>query len=94
MINLIPNEEKKRMSKDFYIRLAVVFFVMLGISFLIASASILPSYFLSFVEKNLINTKLEIQKNEQITLPDQNILIAIKDLKIKLNLIENNRKNK
>ena len=93
MINLIPNEDKKKMSKDFYIRLTVIFFVMLSISFLIASVLILPSYFLSSTEKKLINTKLEIQKNEQNILLDQNTIIAIKDLENKLSLIKNTRKN-
>ena len=94
MINLIPNEEKKKMSKDFYFRLITVFFVMLGISLLVASVAILPSYFLSFAEESDINTKLELQNNEPIPLPDQNTLMVIKDLKNKLSQIENIQKNK
>ena len=43
--------------------------------------------------KKLINTKLEIQKNEQNILLDQNTIIAIKDLENKLSLIKNTRKN-
>ncbi len=81
------------MAKDFYIRLVVVFFVVLGGTFLIASITLLPSYFFSSMEKDIINTKLETQKNKQITLPDQNTLIAIKDLKNKINLIEDTKKN-
>ncbi|MCX6751391.1 MAG: hypothetical protein NT161_01325 [Candidatus Nomurabacteria bacterium] len=92
MINLIPNEEKKKMSKDFYFRLITVFFAMLGISLLVASIAILPSYFLSSAEENAINTKLELQNNETIPLPDQNTLMAIKDLKNKLSQIENIQK--
>lgn len=92
MINLIPNEEKKEMSKDFYFRLVTVFFVMLGISLLIASVAILPSYLLSSAEEASINTKLELQNDEPIPLPDQNTLMVIKDLKNKLSLVENTQK--
>jgi hypothetical protein len=94
MINLIPNEEKKKMSKDFYLRLVTVFFVMLSISLLIASIVILPTYFLFSEEEDSINTKLELQNSESIPLLDQNTLIVIKDLGSKLNLIENTQKNK
>ena len=93
MINLTPNEEKKKMSKDFYFRLATIFFTMFSVSLLVASVTILPSYFLSVVEKNSIDTKLELQKNESIPLPDQGTLAIIEDLKNKLNLIENVPKN-
>jgi len=94
MINLIPNEEKKKMSKDFYLRLMVVFFVMLSVSLLVASIALLPAYFLSSVEEVSINTKLELQNDEPIFLPDQSTLAIIKDLKSKLSLVENVQKNK
>jgi Tfp pilus assembly protein PilN len=92
MINLIPNEEKKKMTKDFYLRLFTLSLIMLGMSLIVASIAILPSYFLSYAEENSINTNLESQKNESVFLPDQNISTIIKDLKFKLNLIENAQK--
>ncbi len=94
MINLIPNQEKKEKIKDFYFRLVIVFFVVLGFCFFVAFASILPSYFLSLVNKNVINAKLEMQKREPLLLTDQNSLAAIEDLKSKINLIESAEKNK
>src|SRR3989338_2113019 len=94
MINLIPNEEKKKKVKDFYFRFLVMFFTVLGFSILIASASILPAYFISSVKKNLINTKLEIQKNEPIPSPDQTTLAIVEDLNNKLSLIEKTEVNK
>lgn len=94
MINLIPNEEKKKKVKDFYFRFLVMFLVVLGFSVLIASVSILPAYFLSLAKKNLINAKLEIQKNEPVPPPSQETLDTIKDLNNKLNLIEKNKSNR
>lgn len=94
MINLIPNEEKKKMSKDFYFRLITVSFFILSILLFIASASILPSYFLSKAEKNSVNTKLDIQKKETISESDKNTVSIVKDLNNKMVLIENAEKNK
>ncbi len=94
MINLIPNEEKKKMSKDFYLRFVAILFIMLGISLLIALAAILPSYFFSSVEKKSISMELTQEDNEPISAPDQNTLTAISDLKNRLGLIENVEKNK
>ncbi|MFA5095484.1 MAG: hypothetical protein WC447_02400 [Candidatus Paceibacterota bacterium] len=94
MINLIPNEDKKKMSRDFYLRLASIIFIMLGISFLIASVAILPSYFLSSVEENTVNARLELQTSNPVTPLDQSTLAVVNDLKNKLDLIENTQKNK
>lgn len=94
MINLIPNEEKKVMSKDFYLRLIAVSFMVLGFSLSVASVAILPSYFISSTEKKSINTKLESQKNESDTSLDQTTLAVASDLENKLNLIENDQKGK
>ena len=93
MINLIPNQEKKKKVKDFYFRLTVVFFTILGFSFLIGSIAILPSYFLSYVKKNLNDTKLEIQKQESVPPVDQENLTIVQDLDSKLNVVENADKN-
>ncbi|HBA45691.1 hypothetical protein A2W67_01255 [Candidatus Nomurabacteria bacterium RIFCSPLOWO2_02_40_28] len=94
MINLIPNKEKKEMTRSFYFRLVVLFLVMLAVSAFIAFVAILPSYFLSSIKYNLISTKLEIQKKEVIATPDQKTLLAVKDLNTKLDLVENAEKNK
>ncbi|MEK9182469.1 MAG: hypothetical protein AAB809_00130 [Patescibacteria group bacterium] len=94
MINLIPNEEKKKKVQDFFFRLSVVFFAMLGFSFLIASISMLPAYFISREKKNLANIKLELQQNESLPIPDQETLSLVEDLDNKLSSIERNRNNK
>lgn len=94
MINLIPNKEKKRKVKDFYFRLLVMFLVVLSFSILIATVAILPAYFLSSVKKNLINTKLEAQKNEPTPLLDQKVLATVQDLNNKLNLVEKTKVEK
>jgi hypothetical protein len=93
MINLIPNEEKKKKVKDFYFRLAVVFFIVLGFSLVVATTTILPAYFLSLEKKNFVNTTLENQKKEPVPLFDQKNLTAVNDIKNKLKIIENAGQN-
>ena len=94
MINLIPKAEKKRMLKGFYSRLVVLFLVMLGLISFVAFGVILPSYFISSVREGVIQGKLEIQKKELVSLPDQQTLLVVEDLDQKMKLIEKAEKNK
>ena len=94
MINLIPNEEKKRKVRNFYFRFFIVLLTVLGFSIIVASAAILPSYFFSSVKKNLIDIKLETQKNEALPSLSQKTLVAVSDLENKLKLIEDTRQTK
>jgi len=61
---------------------------------LIAATAVLPSYFLSATKNDLINLKLETQKQEPLPLFDQPTLEVIKDLNNKLSLIENTQNSK
>jgi cell division protein FtsB len=87
MINLIPNEEKKKMARDFYQRVLIMFLVVFSFGVLVACASLLPAYLLSVEKKSLVDAKLETQKNETIPEPDQKSMAIINDLTNKLNLI-------
>ena len=94
MINLIPNEEKKRKVKDFYFRLLIVFFMVLGVSLLISSVAILPAYLFSSVKKKVVETKLEELQKEPVPALDEVTLALSDDLNNKLGMIENEQKNK
>ena len=94
MINLIPNKEKQKIVKDFYLRFLIVFLYMLGFSAIILTVSILPSFFISMVKVNDASFKLENQKKEPIPEVDQNTLVLIKDVNTKLSLVEKAENNK
>jgi hypothetical protein len=94
MINLIPKEEKKKMTLGFYYRLAVLFLAMLDFCILVFFICLLPSYFLSSVKDNTINLKLDIQKKEPLPLLGEQSLSVIKDINNKLDLVENAEQNK
>ena len=60
----------------------------LGIAVLLAVLAILPSFFLSQVEKNLAISRLAEQKNEPVPAVDQNSLQVMDELDRKVRLIE------
>lgn len=88
MINLIPNQEKKKMARDFYIKLVAVFYLVLGSAVFIASTSILPPYFLSSVNKNAVNDRLKLQENVPVPIVGEGTLNKVKELDKKLILVE------
>lgn len=94
MINLIPNEEKKKMVRGFYYRLIVVFLMAMTFGLFASIIAMTPSFFLSSVKKNLAADKLAMQKAEPVPLPDQVTLAAIDELNQKIDTIERARKNK
>lgn len=94
MINLIPNEEKKQMIRDFYLRLVIVFFITLSASVIIATINMLPAYFLVSTKNNVINEKLVTQQNEPLPLLSQETVSTSKNINAKLDLISNANKNK
>ncbi|MEX2052079.1 MAG: hypothetical protein WD991_00065 [Candidatus Paceibacterota bacterium] len=93
MINLIPNEEKKRMRRGFYYRLMVVLLLALASAVFISVVAITPSYFISSIKKNLAESRLENQSNEPVHLPDQATEKLIAELNHKLTIIENEKGN-
>ncbi len=94
MINLIPNQEKKKMVRDFYYRFVILFLLMLSAAALVATAALLPAYFLSVSKNNIVDQKLEAQKKEPAPASNGETLAMIKGLNLKLNLIENAQKEK
>lgn len=94
MINLIPNQEKKIMIKDFYYRLATVFFITLGLVMLIASVALLPSYFISSAKKNSVIKKLNAVPAESVGYTFQETLSFSAALDKKLSLLERAQKDK
>ncbi len=88
MINLIPNQEKKEMIRNFYYRLGTIFFFSIALVMLVGAIALLPSYVLSSMKKNLNNEKLESVKAEPTYLADQETEKEISGLDAKLTLLE------
>lgn len=94
MINLIPNQEKKKMVTSFYFRLGVLSLYMLSISLFIAILALLPAYLFSNSKNKIASQKLEIKMNESIPVFDKETGQIIKEISDKLKIIEDAQKNK
>ncbi len=88
MINLIPNEDKKKMARDFYYRLMILSFYMLGFAVSLALMAMVPSYIASESKEKILDNKIALQKSEPVPVLDQETLSAIQNLDIKLGLVE------
>lgn len=88
MINLIPNEEKKKKVKDFYFRLGVVTLAMFGTVMFVATFAITPAFVLSVVRKNTAENKLAEETNKPIPKLDEDTLAAVRNLQTELDLLE------
>jgi Tfp pilus assembly protein PilN len=94
MINLIPKEDKKRMTVAFYYRLLALFLLMFSFAIFIGSVALLPAYFSSATKDSIAELKLNIQKNDTVPTVGQESLATIEDMNNKLSLVEKAEKNK
>ncbi|MFZ1020175.1 MAG: hypothetical protein WAN61_04305, partial [Minisyncoccia bacterium] len=93
MINLIPKEEKKKMTGAFYSRLAALFLLAAGFSMLVAASALLPAYFLSATKVAAAEMRLAMAKGEPMSASGEQSLATVKDLDSKLGLIQNAERN-
>ncbi len=94
MINLIPSEEKKKIRKDFYMRVVIVSFFVLGIAILLSNIMLIPAVFYASLEKTLVENHFNNNQN-QLSLelnPEDKTLVD--SLNSKINLVNNFQKDK
>ena len=94
MINLIPNEEKKKIRKDFYMRVVIVSFFVLGIAILISNIMLTPALFYASLEKKLISEQFAKDENKLAFDLNQENKNAVECLESKITLIKQARDNK
>jgi Tfp pilus assembly protein PilN len=93
MINLIPKEQKKKMTVDFYYRLAILFLLLGSFCVFVATAALLPAYFISAKKNSIVNAKLQIQKDEPLSTSGEQSLATVKDVNSKLGIVESGENN-
>ncbi|MCX6757336.1 MAG: hypothetical protein NTZ44_00400 [Candidatus Nomurabacteria bacterium] len=94
MINLLPLEEKDKISTEYIFRIVSFYFYVFGTCFFVASITLLPAYFFSSVRENLAIEKLQNLKDLPVTELDHETNNAIQDVNSKVSIIENAEKNK
>lgn len=94
MINLIPSEEKKKIRKDFYMRVIIVSFFVLGIAVLLSNVMLIPAVFYASLEKKLAEDHFKNTENNLSVDLNKEDKVLIESLDSKINLINNFRKDK
>lgn len=91
MINLTPNQEKKKLIKDFYMRLIIVFFFSLGIAILFSTLALVPAYILARQNINIEKKNMANIKQIQNSKIDEKTLSNIGKLNSRLTIIEKSK---
>jgi hypothetical protein len=94
MINLIPNEEKKKMVRGFQFRFITLSLAMAGLSTIIATITILPSYFISTQKNYLIDKRMSEDDSSVEDLSSKSILNTVTQLNTEMSLVEKNMMGK
>lgn len=92
MINLLPIEEKKNLTKEFNFRVVSFYFFTVAICFLIGAIALLPSYFFFSLKETIASNKLEAIKALPLPVSDKENTNIIKDTNKKITTIENTEK--
>lgn len=87
MFELLPNEVKKSLKKEYFLRLSVVVLSFLFITGILFLVSISPSYFLSVVKKKVANKEFDRSIKSKDVSEAENLKTAIKDSKEMMSLL-------
>lgn len=94
MINILPQEEKQALRREYRMRFAVVVSVLLALTFLFASIMLVPPYLLSLSKDSLAENRLATWNslNKDISILDTTEIIT--DTNTKLGLLSLTRQSK
>lgn len=87
MMNVLPLEEKKSITKEYLMRLGVMSLSLLSIIGVIAIGLILPSYFLSVSKLSLAENRLELFNKANPDIATHDLNKTISDINAKLSLL-------
>jgi hypothetical protein len=65
MYVLLPEEEKKRLKREYKFRFTAVFMYVLGVSSLIGVGSVAPAYILSYVDEREADAQLKVIERDR-----------------------------
>lgn len=84
LINVLPDEEKKNLRRNYWIRFFTILLNFIALISAVATLLLFPSYFFSQAKENLAESKLEIFNKENPELVVNNIYKIISDTNSKL----------
>ncbi|MDE2030738.1 MAG: pilus assembly protein PilM [Patescibacteria group bacterium] len=87
MMNVLPDNEKKWLRREYWMRFASVLFYFLALSGVIATFLLFPLYFFSVSKLNIATSKLEAFNAANPQIATQDLNKSINDINSKLNLL-------
>lgn len=86
MINLLPLEEKKKIHRDYVLRLFTVVLNIISASALIGIVTLFPSYFISDLEKRAAVDQAELVRETNDD-GEENVALVLKEAQQKLEIL-------
>ena len=87
MINLLPVEEKKKLHRDYALRLFSVTLGVVSVSAIIGIVTLLPSYFISDLEKRAAVEEIERIRSINGEDGQEDIMKVLKEAQLKLKIL-------
>lgn len=91
LINILPDREKKLVHAEYKKRFFIVLLNFIAATSVVASLLLFPSYFLSKLKENIIDSKLEEFNKENSNLVGDKIDTIIGDINTKLGILDSNK---
>ncbi len=93
IINILPTKEKKALCKDYWMRFSTIFFNLVTLVGLLAIFLLVPSYFLSKLQENITNEKIEIFNKENVGLVENDTDKLIPNINSKIVILNKTKNN-
>lgn len=88
IINVLPDNEKKVLCNEYWMRFFTIFFNLMSLVGVFAIFLLFPSFFLSKLQESLINEKIETFNRENVGLMENDIDKIIPDINSKLTILD------
>lgn len=93
MINVLPEQQKKELRKEYLIRLVSTYFFLFGILFFLATILLLPTYIISSSKESFLENEFLLLKKENPNLSLSELENIIFDINTKLGVLDTESKN-
>ncbi len=88
MINVLPEQQKKALHKEYLFRLISTYFFLIAVLTIMSTMLLLPTYLLSDSKENVLKNELEKFNKENQELATDDLQKIISDINTKLTLLD------
>lgn len=87
VINILPKENKKILHREYWMRFFTMILNLIALAGVVSILLLFPSYFISKLEENLVDNRLEVFNKENPNLTNSNMDKIIGDINSKLEIL-------